>query len=192
MRRTQLEHIIRAAGQIAQTDTLLIFGSQSILGQYPEIGESFCLHAHDHPARVLARSMEADICVPHQPDKTDEIEGSIGEMSVFHDTFGYYAQAVDETTCKLPLGWQERLIEISSPNTRNVRGLCLEIHDLLIAKWAAYRQKDIEFCTAAVQLGLVQKEVLLLRLQQTPLSIEHIHFVEQTIRRLFDESTNTR
>jgi hypothetical protein len=192
MRRIQLEHVIRAAGQIAQTDTLFIFGSQSILGQYPEVGESHQINAPDHPAHILARSMEVDLCVPNHPEKTDEIEGSIGEMSIFHETFGYYAQAVDETTCKLPLNWQERLVEISSKNTRYVKGLCLEIHDLLIAKWAAYRPKDIEFCSAAIRLGLARKEVLLERLQQTSLTAERSHVIEQTIRRLFDEPTNAR
>lgn len=32
------------------------------------------------------------------------IDGSIGELSPFHETFGYYAQGVDETTAVLPEG----------------------------------------------------------------------------------------
>ena len=136
--------------------------------------------------------MEVDLCVPNQPEKTDEIEGCIGEMSAFHDTFGYYAQAVDETTCILPQGWQERLVEISSPNTRQVKGLCLDIHDLLIAKWAAYRPKDLDFCAAAVVMGLVKQEILLQRLRQTSLPDAQRHLIEHTIRRLFYGSPTTR
>ena len=40
------------------------------------------------------------------------IDGSIGEASMFHDTFGYYAQGVVESTAQLPAGWQERLVPI--------------------------------------------------------------------------------
>ena len=35
--------------------------------------------------------------------------GAIGESSMFHDTFGYYAQGVLETTAVLPTGWRARL-----------------------------------------------------------------------------------
>lgn len=35
MKRADLEHIIRAAGAIAETTELVVLGSQSILGLYP-------------------------------------------------------------------------------------------------------------------------------------------------------------
>ena len=35
MRRSELEHLIRAAGAIAGDGELIIIGSQSILGQFP-------------------------------------------------------------------------------------------------------------------------------------------------------------
>ena len=39
--------------------------------------------------------------------KADLIDGSIGEASMFHETFGYYAQGVVERTAVLPDGWRE-------------------------------------------------------------------------------------
>ena len=42
MQRSELEHLIRASGEIAQDDEIIIIGSQAILGQYP-----------DAPARLL-------------------------------------------------------------------------------------------------------------------------------------------
>ncbi len=36
MNRRQLEHLIRAAGAIAEDDELVIIGSQSILGSRPD------------------------------------------------------------------------------------------------------------------------------------------------------------
>ena len=52
MRRSELEHIIRASGDVAQDDEIVVIGSQSILGQFPNA-----------PARLIV-SMEADV-YPH-------------------------------------------------------------------------------------------------------------------------------
>ena len=49
MRRSELEHIIRASGDIAQDNEIVVIGSQSILGQFP-----------DAPVRLLV-SMEMDV-----------------------------------------------------------------------------------------------------------------------------------
>jgi len=35
MTRAQLEHIIRAAGTIADVDDVVIMGSQAVLGEFP-------------------------------------------------------------------------------------------------------------------------------------------------------------
>ena len=36
MNREQLEHVIRAACTVSEDQELIIFGSQAILGQFPE------------------------------------------------------------------------------------------------------------------------------------------------------------
>lgn len=159
MNRYELEHIIRAAGDIAEVKSLIILGSQSVLGQFPNPAESFPESDHSkisfisQKRQILCRSVEVDIMVPESEDKAEVIEAVIGELSSFHDTFGYYAQGVDHTTSKLPEGWENRLIEICNSNTKGISGLCLEIHDLIISKLYAAREKDIEFFDAAVSLS---------------------------------------
>lgn len=153
MNRSQLEHIIRASGEIAGMQDVIILGSQAILGQFPELRE-----------QILLRSMEADVLIPDAEEKADLIDGAIGELSPFHDTYGYYAQGVDRTTAILPAGWEKRLILVCNANTNYIRGHCVEIHDLLLAKLSAGRQKDIEFFQAAVALKLVNQTTLLERL----------------------------
>jgi hypothetical protein len=76
-----------------------------------------------------------------------------GELSPFHETYGYYAQGVEEATAVLPEGWKERLIVVRNENTRGASGLCLEIHELLISKYAAGRDKDHRFSAAAARHG---------------------------------------
>lgn len=157
MTRTELEHLLRAAGDICEEDEFIVIGSQAILGQFP-----------DAPA-ALRTSMEADLIPRHHSDRTDLIDGTIGELSPFHETYGYYAQGVAETTAVLPEGWRTRLIEIRNDNTRGITGRCLEVHDLLIAKLVAGRDKDHRFVGEAIRHGLAEESVLLSRLDETPL-----------------------
>jgi hypothetical protein len=152
-----LEHIIRAAATIADDDELIIVGSQAVLAQYP-----------DAPEEML-RSDEADVYPKNHPERWELIDGAIGELSTFQDTFGYYAQGVQEGVATLPRGWQERLIPHRSPATRGATGWCLELHDLLISKYVANRDNDRRYCKAAAAAGLARRDVLVERLAETQL-----------------------
>jgi len=143
VKRTDLEHIIRAAGTIADTADLVIIGSQSILGSFPD------------PPTELTVSEEADTYPLHAPAKADLIDGSIGEKSPFHETFGYYAHGVGPETAVLPARWQTRLIPLRNENTRGVTGWCLSPADLAVSKLAAGRAKDLAFVTAMLRHRLV-------------------------------------
>jgi len=125
--------------------------------------------------------------VPESEDRAEVIEAAIGELSSFHDTFGYYAQGVDHTTSKLPEGWENRLMEICNSNTRGISGLCLEIHDLVISKLYAAREKDIEFFDAAVFLRLISKNILSERLNETQMPEEKREFIKIHIERGFSQ-----
>jgi hypothetical protein len=159
MTRDQFAHAIRAAGAILSVSELIVIGSQAVHGSVT--GEL--------PIEA-ARSVEVDLAVrgDHDGRMADLIDGSIGEASMFHDTFGYYAQGVDESTARLPEGWQERLVRFETPATRGVVAWCLELHDLWIAKAVALRDKDREFCRALLQRNLVVRETLRSRLVTVP------------------------
>ncbi|MCI0533808.1 MAG: hypothetical protein L0Z50_01130 [Verrucomicrobiales bacterium] len=133
MRREQLEHIIRAAGAITNQRDIVVVGSQAVLGQFPNAPEE------------LLVSIEADVFPKDSPDLSIQIDGAIGELSPFHQTFGYYAHGVDETTATLPEGWKERLFPIRNENTGGATGWCLEVHDLAVSKLVAGREKDLAF-----------------------------------------------
>ena len=148
MNRKQLEHVLRAAGDIADDDELIVIGSQSILGAVPNAPDS------------LRVSMEVDLYPKNKPERWDLIDGSIGEGSPFHVTYGYYAQGVDETTAVLPTGWRERLVAVRNSNTRGITGWCLEPHDLVISKCVAGREKDARFLREALAAHIVSPAVL--------------------------------
>jgi hypothetical protein len=147
----------------------VIIGSQSILGQFP------------HAPEELLISDKADVYPRNHPERTELIDGSIGELSPFHQTFGYYAQGVGEQTATLPHGWEQRLIPVRNARTRGATGWCLEVHDLAISKYAANREKDREFVRALIRHGLVEHPILLERLAAAPMDTPLRSLVEGLI-----------
>ena len=175
MRRSELEHIIRASGDIAKDDEIIVIGSQSILGQFP-----------DAPVRLLV-SMEMDVYPKNKPELADKIDGAIGEGSSFHEQNGYYAQGVGPDTAVLPTGWEDRLIIVNNENTNGVSGLCLEVHDLAISKFVAARSKDLEYIQELIRQQMIEKTTLTERLAETQLSEAEHAGIKTRIESLFSE-----
>lgn len=143
MNRAQLEHAIRAAGAICGDRELYVVESQAILAAFP-----------DAPADLVL-SMEVDISPKNRPELEELVEGSIGELSLFHQTFGFYVDGVDLAAVALPEGWRERVVIVDNANTNGFRGLCLSPADLAASKLAAGREKDIAFVRGMLREGLV-------------------------------------
>jgi hypothetical protein len=171
MTRQQLEHLIRAASTIADDDEIIVIGSQSILGSHPAA-----------PAELLV-SNEADVYPKNHPERTDLIDGTIGELSPFHETYGYYAQGVGPSTAVLPSGWESRLVPIRNENTRWTTGLCLEPNDLVLSKYVAGRDKDLRFARVAADHALVQRDQLMKRVPTMALTDVQRDLVESRIDR---------
>ncbi|MEM1418753.1 MAG: DUF6036 family nucleotidyltransferase [Myxococcota bacterium] len=160
MRREDLEHLIRAAATISQDDDIVVIGSQAILGSHPFAPEELLI------------SDEADLFPRNHPERADLVDGAMGELSMFHETFGYYAQGVAADTATLPVGWQKRLVLLETPATRGARGWCLEVHDLLVSKYVAGRQKDLRYTAAAAKAALADPELLRMRVGDTTMEAE--------------------
>ncbi len=169
MRRPELEHIIRAAAEVAADDELVIVGSQAVLGQFPGA-----------PSSMLV-SREADVYPRNHPERADEIDGSLGDGSYFDATFGYYAHAVGPETAKAPAGWEERLVPIRNENTGGATGWCLEIHDLLLSKCAAGRDRDWDFAKEALRHGLADPDELRRRASDLPLASAEVERIQRTL-----------
>jgi hypothetical protein len=172
MNRAALEHILRAAAAITNEREFVVIGSQAILGQYPTAPDS------------LLASVEADLYPRHAPTRSDVLDGAIGELSAFHQTFGYYAHGVDDTTATLPSGWETRLLPVSNDNTGGAIGWCLEAHDLAASKLAAGRERDIEFVRIMLREGLVAPRILADRVGGLPLPGDQLETVRQRVSRL--------
>jgi hypothetical protein len=156
MKRTEFEHAVRAAAAVLGVDELLVIGSQALHGSVEGA----------LPEEAL-RSVEVDLAAFEDPEgrKADLIDGAIGEASMFHATFGYYAQGVEAVTAVLPDGWEGRLVRFETAGTRGVVAWCLEPHDLWISKMVPGRPKDLEFGQALVERGIVDPPELVKRMK---------------------------
>lgn len=97
MRRNKIDHILRAAADVTGQRRFVLVGSSALIVQMGRL-----------PAEMMM-TPEADIFAPDPEDVeyvSDQIDGSIGRNSAFHQTFGYYGDGVSPETAILPNGWQ--------------------------------------------------------------------------------------
>ena len=106
MTRAELEHAIRAACDLTGDNEVVVFGSQAILGQFPDAPDE------------LRQSAEVDVTPKHAVDKVDLIDAMLGEDSQFHRQHGFYVHGVPIDAATLPVGWERRAVKVQNKNTR--------------------------------------------------------------------------
>lgn len=148
MTRAELEHAIRAACDVAGDTEAYVFGSQAILSQFPNAPPE------------LRQSAEADIAPKNHPERADEIDAMLGELSTFHSTHGFCVHGLSIETAILPSGWEARALVIQNENTRENRGICVEAHDLAASKLVAFREKDRTFVRTLLIEQMIDSERL--------------------------------
>lgn len=150
-----------------------VIGSQSILAKFP-----------DAPPQLLM-SVEADFIAKNKKSSTYDLD-VIGELSPFHDQFGYYVDPVSEKTAILPKGWKGRLINVTSTRADGVEvtGLCLDPNDLFVSKVAAGRDKDIEFVKIMIEHGMVDRDRVLAYAATIPCPEEDLDRAKRVLARI--------
>lgn len=153
MTRDQLEHAIRAACDVSGDTELWVFGSQAILGEFPDAPESF------------RASIEVDVQPKNRPETADDVDSALGELSQFHATHGFYVHGISIESAKLPNGWQKRTVSISDPvSTHGHTGWCMEAHDLAASELVAFREKDKEFARLLLIEKMIDAKTLMERI----------------------------
>lgn len=151
MRREELEHLIRASAAILGRAGRHRDRQPGDPGLDPRGTAAAGGHDVGRGGHRAAR----------RPRRTKSVlvDGSIGEESTFHETFGVYAHGVGERTARLPQGWRDRLVPLSNDDTNGLTGWCLEPHDLVVAKLVAGRPQHRRFCRALLQAGVVGETI---------------------------------
>jgi len=154
MRIRSLKHVLEAVNALVHPDQITVMGSSSLLGHDPSLGE---------PGQPLELSLDADLLLaPTDEAQAAVLHEAVGEGSLFHREYGVYADLlrpeIDET---FPPGWRERCTPVAG--FQHV--VCLDPHDMAVAKLAVARQKDIDLLKALIARGLVDFETLRQRYQ---------------------------
>ena len=173
MKKRHIDQVLRAAGALTGEKEFVIVGSQALHGRVPNVPET------------LVRSAEVDLLATKSADRLAWLN-ALGQGSPFHEQNGYYADPVDETTVKLPRGWRSRLIELPKGEASDIRGACLDPHDLAISKYVARREKDLQFTKALARRGYTSKRRLLDLLKATPVAEETRERIRADIVRDFE------
>lgn len=156
----QLEHLVRAAAAMTNTNTLLIVGTQSLLGSCPQAPE------------ILTGHLQADFITPDNQSLALIIEHDIGPASRFNLQFNYCARGLGFVNVCLPSGWEQRLVELETDVSPKVQVRCLSALDMAASKLAAARLKDFRFVAAMLHYGLVQAQALQDTIALLPVSDE--------------------
>lgn len=159
MQLPEFDGCISAACAIANTDRLIVIGSQAVLAQ---------TNAREIPKEVLM-SNEVDVTTVHTAlglndekwrNISDEMLGAIefhlGEDSPWHTAHGFYVETVDIGVAVLPTSWQDRV------RSHQVRGgeftaICPDAIDACTAKMMRGLDKDKQFTVSLIEIGLVDK-----------------------------------
>jgi hypothetical protein len=159
MRQDKIDHLLRAAADVSGQRRFVVVGAAALL-----------LRVHRYPA-ILMMTTELDLFAADADDvdaASDLIDGSLGQASQFHQTYGYYADGVSATTAILPLDWETRAIEYSSPMTAGVVAIVPDPNDLALAKLCAWREKDIQWLRAGVKARIFSFNAMAARVTSMP------------------------
>ena len=89
-------------------------------------------------------------------------------------------------TAKAPLCWQARLVRREIPRRVAAKhtavAWCLEIHDLVLSKCAAGRERDWEYAREAINAGIIDIELLFARIADLPVGARKRDHVEKMLR----------
>ena len=135
-------------------------------------------------------SIEVDVQPKNRPDKIDAIDGALGELSLFHQTHGFYVHGLPiEEAATLPQGWAHRATPVFDEiSTNGKTGWCVEAHDLAASKLVAYREKDRDFVRILLIEEMINPQTLIERICTLridgPLRNRFVQWVESTAEEL--------
>ena len=151
--REAIDHILRAAGEVTGHRRFVLVGSAAIFAWRQVVPDE------------MLRTREADVfALDVSAEEAEriafELDASLGQASLFDETFGYHCDGVGPETAILPAEWQIRAVEYGGPASGGVTALVPHPDDLCASKLCAGRPKDIDWVAAALRDGIVREATL--------------------------------
>ncbi|MBC7648653.1 MAG: hypothetical protein H7197_06005 [Vitreoscilla sp.] len=175
MKHDELAHVLRASAAISNETSFVLVGSQAVL-----------LLLDQPPADLLVFT-EIDLYPALHPEKADSINGAIGANSTFHDTFDYHVDGVSPETASLPNDWMNRAVLTCFGD---LTAICPDMHDLVVSKYAAGRDKDADFVRTLLANSAVVLTTLLERVATLDSAKHNLQHITQRTQRRAREATS--
>ena len=157
-----IDRVLSAIRDASGLDEFVVVGSLSALG----------ITNGKLPPR-MTWSMDVDAYPERDPHRAPEFSAQFGEGSAFHQTYGYYFDAVSPDLPTLPDGWAQRMIKQVLPSGVKVK--YLEPNDCAVSKYARSEPKDREWIRAGIEAGILSLPTIEYRMRETVFidDIEH-------------------
>lgn len=178
MNRSQLDHLLRAAGHATGQKVFVLVGSAAIFAWRDSV---------PHP---MAMSREADlfafdVSLEEASRIADELDGDLGQQSQFDQTFGYYVDGVEPQTAVLPTDWRDRGKIYSSLATDGIEAIVPHPDDIALSKLCAGREKDIDWVRVGCLAGMIDPVGMAARVDLLPgRSDEERRHIRKLVERL--------
>jgi hypothetical protein len=160
MKRRDLDHLLRAAGEIAGHREFVLVGSAAIFAW------------HEHVPEPMNMSREVDLFASdvsrEQAEEISDLLENIGHLSQFDDTHGYYVDGVSPETAILPPDWRDRSKTYASGATNGVTAIVPHPEDIAVSKLRAGRDKDVDWVQAAHAAGFIDRDRIAERIGAMP------------------------
>ncbi len=155
MRFSALVHLSRATLEMSEAESLVVFGSASLLASFPDLG--------NEAGRPIEAAFVADIIpFPFAEDLGQMLHEAFGDGRKFHQHFGYHANIIRPKIVEtFPAGWEERVVSLEGVE----RVKCLDPHDMAAAKCRMARPKDAKQLEWLAKRGFIDLETVRIRLR---------------------------
>lgn len=179
MRIQSLKHTAEAVLKLSGRDRVIVLGSSSLLATYPALGE---------PGQMLEPSIDADLLLePCDEQLAMLLDEAVGQDRKFHEIFGYHADILRPAITELlPRGWRERLVPL--PDCPGV--VCLEPHDLAVAKLQAGRPKDLALLASLLAAKMLDEATIRLRIDYTRLDEKMVLIIFRKLQEALEIAKN--
>lgn len=144
-----IDRMLMAAGEVAGESKFVLVGSAAVIAWRPDVPVT------------MAMSVEIDIFgLSRDPDEVEVIlESNLGQGSSFHATHGRYIDAVSPNTARLPDGWRDRALTLTTTN-RKVTALVPEPNDIAVSKLVRCLPRDLDFIVTGIAHGVFNLDAI--------------------------------
>ena len=142
VRLRSLLHLLAAARAVVGHSEYVVIGSLSILG----------LEGVADIPEGMSMSIDVDAYTRRDPVRIFDLQGPLGENSVFHRDHGIYLDAVSPDLPTLPEGWESRMVKVEHDGL-----LVWFLHpdDAAVSKLARSDENDLRWVRAGIAARLI-------------------------------------